>query len=124
MNLEERIVQIQEQKVLYILSLLSIAMGIDFFSGLIAARMNNAILSKRGINGIIRKIASMILLVFFLPIAIIIPGKSGLVLLSILYCGYLLMEIQSILENYHKMGIPTALFRDFVEGLRQFFNKK
>lgn len=124
MNIIEVIELMREQNILYILSVLSIAMVIDFISGVIAAKMNHEILSKRGINGIIRKIASMILLVFFLPVSLIIPGKTGIVLLSVLYLGYLLMEIQSILENYQKMGIQTEVFQEYLNQVRKIFKKK
>ena len=87
-------------------------------------KVDKEILSKKGINGIIRKIASMILLVFFLPVALIIPGKTGIMLLSVLYLGYLGMEIQSILENYQKMGIPITLFQAFLKQLQRLFSKE
>lgn len=124
MKLDELIELMREQNILYLLSVLSIAMVIDFVSGVLAAKMHQEILSKKGINGIIRKVASMILLVFFLPVALIIPGKTGIVLLSVLYIGYLLMEIQSILENYQKMGISITLFQTFLEHLYEFLKKK
>lgn len=124
MEINELIHLIKEQNILYILSVLSVAMVIDFFSGVLAAKMNHEILSKKGINGIIRKIASMILLVFFLPVALIIPGKTGIMLLSVLYLGYLGMEIQSILENYQKMGIPITLFQAFLKQLQRLFSKE
>lgn len=124
MKLDELIELMREQNILYLLSVLSIAMVIDFVSGVLAAKMHQEILSKKGINGIIRKVASMILLVFFLPVALIIPGKTGIVLLSVLYIGYLLMEIQSILENYQKMGISITLFQTFLEHLYELFKKK
>ncbi|MHC5267852.1 phage holin family protein [Enterococcus sp. LJL98] len=113
------ITALQEQKILYILSLLSIAMVIDFASGTYAAKLNQEITSKKGINGIIRKIASMILLVFFLPVAFIIPGQAGLALLSVLYLGYLLMEIQSILENYQKIGIDTKKLQRVLNKIKE-----
>lgn len=124
MKLDELIELMREQNILYLLSVLSIAMVIDFVSGVLAAKMHQEILSKKGINGIIRKVASMILLVFFLPVALIIPGKTGIVLLSVLYIGYLLMEIQSILENYQKMGISITLFQTFLEHLYELLKKK
>lgn len=116
------IVFIQEQKILSILSLLSVAMVIDFISGVYAAKLRGEITSKRGINGIIRKVASMILLVFFIPVALIIPGQTGIALLSVLYLGYLLMEIQSILENYQKIGIDTQFFQRLLAKLKEKIN--
>ncbi|HIY58118.1 MAG TPA: phage holin family protein [Candidatus Tetragenococcus pullicola] len=117
MSLQEVFLLIKEQKILFLLSLLSIAMVIDFLSGLIAAKITNTITSKIGINGILRKVASIMLLVFFIPVAMIIPNHSGLALVYILYLGYLLMEIQSILENYQKMGIDIHIFNSFLEKL-------
>ena len=114
MEISQGIQLIQEQKIIYLLSLLSVAMIIDFISGVYAAKLHKEITSKRGINGIIRKVASMILLVFFLPVSLIIPGQTGIALLSVLYLGYLFMEIQSILENYQTdkgIKIPEVLVK-------------
>ncbi|NLM66399.1 MAG: holin [Enterococcus sp.] len=124
MQLREWLELIRMQKVLYILSLLSIAMVIDFISGTYAAKLRKEITSKIGINGIIRKIASLILLVFFIPVAYIIPGQTGVALLTVLYVGYLGLEIQSILENYRKIGIDTALFQKIFDWLKEEMMKK
>ncbi|MBM7709640.1 phage holin family protein [Enterococcus lemanii] len=124
MQLREWLELIRMQKVLYILSLLSIAMVIDFISGTYAAKLRKKITSKIGINGIIRKIASLILLVFFIPVAYIIPGQTGVALLTVLYVGYLGLEIQSILENYRKIGIDTALFQKIFDWLKEEMMKK
>jgi len=110
-----------DHKAIYVLMLICIAMGIDFLSGTIAAKINPDIefLSKVGINGILRKVASMVLLMFFIPLAPLIPGGAGVGLIYVLYVGYLLMELKSILENYKKMGIGTELFEDFIEKLKK-----
>ena len=57
MEISQGIQLIQEQKIIYLLSLLSVAMIIDFISGVYAAKLHKEITSKRGINGIIRKVA-------------------------------------------------------------------
>lgn len=119
MEVSQGIQLIQEQKIIYLLSLLSVAMIIDFISGVYAAKLHKEITSKRGINGIIRKVASMILLVFFLPVSLIIPGQTGIALLSVLYLGYLFMEIQSILENYQKIGIDTHYLQKILTKLKE-----
>ncbi len=100
-----------------------IAMTIDFISGTIAAKINPEIefKSKIGINGILRKVASIVLLLFFIPLAPLVPGGAGVGLLYVLYVGYLMMEIKSIFENYQKMGVVTELFEDFIKNLK---NKK
>ena len=122
MEISQGIQLIQEQKIIYLLSLLSVAMIIDFISGVYAAKLHKEITSKRGINGIIRKVASRILLVFFLPVSLIIPGQTGIALLSVLYLGYLFMEIQSILENYQKIGIDTHYLQKILTKLKEKVN--
>ena len=122
MEISQGIQLIQEQKIIYLLSLLSVAMIIDFISGVYAAKLHKEITSKRGINGIIRKVASMILLVFFLPVSLIIPGQTGIALLSVLYLGYLFMEIQSILEKYQKIGIDTHYLQKILTKLKEKVN--
>lgn len=110
-----------DHKAIYVLTLICVAMIIDFLSGSLAAKINSEInfLSKVGINGILRKIASMVLLMFFVPLAPLIPGGAGVGLLYVLYVGYLLMELKSIFENYQKMGIGTELFEDFIKTIKK-----
>ncbi len=109
-----------DHKAIYVLTLICIAMIIDFLSGSLAAKINPNIdfLSKVGINGILRKVASMVLLMFFIPLAPLIPGGAGVGLIYVLYVGYLLMELKSILENYKKMGIGTELFEEFIKNIK------
>lgn len=60
----------------------------------------------------------MVLLMFFIPLAPLIPGGTGVGLIYVLYVGYLLMELKSILENYKKMGIGTELFENFIKSIK------
>lgn len=119
----ERFVADPDYKAVYVLMLICIAMTIDFISGTIAAKINPEIefKSKIGINGILRKVASIVLLLFFIPLVPLVPGGAGVGLLYVLYVGYLMMEIKSIFENYQKMGVVTELFEDFIKNLK---NKK
>lgn len=105
----------------YILTVICFAMIIDFFSGTLAAKISPDIefKSKIGIKGILQKIASIALLIFFIPLAPIVPGGAGVGLLYVLYVGYLLMEIKSILENYKKMGNDVTLFFDFLKHIKK-----
>ncbi|MGG5341124.1 phage holin family protein [Enterococcus sp. AZ192] len=115
----ERFLVDADHKAIYVLALICVAMVIDFLSGTLAAKINPDIefKSKVGINGILRKIASMVLLMFFIPFAPLIPGGVGVGLIYVLYLGYLMMELKSILENYKKMGIVTELFEDFLKNI-------
>lgn len=105
-----------EGKVIFILMLIAIAMIIDFITGTIAAVVNLEIefKSKAGINGILRKIASMLLLIVFLPVSVLIPNGAGLALVYTLYGGYLIFEIKSIIENIGKNGTDTTLFKNIL----------
>ena len=103
-----------EGKVIFILMLIAIAMIVDFVTGTIAALTNPNIefKSKAGVNGILRKIASMLLLIVFLPASVLIPNNVGLALVYTLYAGYLIFEMRSIVENIGKNGSDTAIFKN------------
>ncbi|MBV7390261.1 phage holin family protein [Enterococcus alishanensis] len=106
-------------KELEILSLISIAMVLDLLTGIISARITKSISSKVGINGILRKIASLMLLLFLWPVAKIIPFHAGQALLYTFYLSFLWMEVVSILENYQKMGIQIDQFKKLLEQLKK-----
>lgn len=114
----------QDTKILFVLGLIAIAMIIDFLTGTVSAKINNNIVfeSQKGINGILRKICSMIVMIFFIPVSILLPDGIGIGLVYVLYLGYLVMELKSILENLKKMGLDTSLFSKFVDEVEK--NKK
>ena len=116
-----RFLETEDTKVLFILALICVAMIIDFLTGTIAAKINPEITfaSKAGVNGILRKVASIVLLVFFIPVSILIPLNAGIAMVYTLYLGYLMMEIKSILENYKKMGNATELFDNFMNAFKK-----
>ena len=106
----------QDGKILYFLTLIALTMIVDFLTGTVAAKVNNGIefKSKEGINGILRKISSMLLMIIFIPFAVAIPGDVGVGLVVILYIGYELMELKSVIENLEKMGVEVTIFKSFV----------
>ncbi|WP_437131274.1 phage holin family protein [Peptostreptococcus russellii] len=112
-------VQTEESKILFILSIIAIAMIIDFLTGSIAAFVNPQIefKSKAGIYGILRKIASMLLLILFIPVAVLLPNNVGIALVYTLYSGYLFYEIKSIIENIGKNGTDTSLFENIIKKI-------
>lgn len=111
-------IETQDKELLYILGLIAIAMIFDFWTGFCAAKMNPAIKfeSGKGINGIIRKITSLMLMFFFIPVSVLLPNDTGVALLYTMYLGYLLFEITSVFENAEKMGISVGLFKKFVNN--------
>ena len=110
----------EDAKVLFVLTLICVAMILDFITGTVAAKINPSIefKSKVGINGILRKIVSVFLLMFFIPLSVVVPGGAGVALLYTLYFGYLMMELKSILENYKKMGGTSDLFQRFIDSFK------
>ena len=109
----------EDGKILYLLSMISLAMILDFLTGIIAAKINSNITfnSKAVINGILRKIGSILVMVFFIPISVLIPGDTGTILIYTLYIGYLVMELKSIVENLNKMGIDAEALKNIIELL-------
>lgn len=109
----------QECRVLFVLALIAIAMVVDFITGTIAAFINPDIdfKSKAGINGILRKIASMMVLIVFLPISTLLPNGTDMALIYTLYAGYLFFEVKSIIENIEKNGTDTTLFKNILEKI-------
>lgn len=115
------LLQTEDTKILFILALIAISMILDFATGTIAAKINNNIKfeSQKGINGILRKICSMIVMIFFVPLSVLVPEGIGTTLVYVLYLGYLVMEVTSVLENLKKMGIDTSLFTNFLKNIEK-----
>lgn len=115
-----------EGKVIYILSIICLLMIIDFVTGTIAAWRNTDIKfsSQEGINGILRKLVSMIVLVACIPVSALVPVEMGVAALFVLYVGYMLMEFKSILENLSKLGVVTSPLENFVHRIEEELEHK
>ena len=115
-----QLTETDDSKILFILALICGAMILDFASGTLAAWSNPDIefKSKMGINGIIRKITSIILLVFFIPVSALVPSEIGVATLYTLYLGYLGMEVRSVFENYKKLGFETGPLQAVLDLLK------
>lgn len=105
----------EDGKMMFMLTLIASTMILDFISGVIAAKIQKKFRSKEGINGILRKICSMLLLIIFIPFSVIIPNNVGISLVWVLYVGYEIMELKSVLENLAKMGCDITLFKNFLD---------
>lgn len=121
MDFLRHIIQSEDGKILYLLALIAITMIIDFVTGTIGAWVNKDIefRSKEGINGILRKIASMLTLLIFVPVSVLIPNDVGVALMYTLYIGYLAFELKSILENLNRCGIEIKLFEGIIDALKK-----
>lgn len=115
-----------EGKVIYLLTIICVLMIIDFITGSLAAWRNPSIAfrSQEGINGILRKLCSIIVLVACIPIAPLVPADAGVAALIVLYVGYLLMEFKSILENLAKMGVEIMPLSEFIDKVEKHNNKE
>lgn len=92
-------------KLIYVISLILIANVLDFSIGWVNAKLNDevAFSSSKAIYGIARKMFVFILLIFFIPFSLLVPEPIGISALYVLYMGYLLSEVTSIL-NHLKLG--------------------
>lgn len=115
-----------EGKVIYLLTIICVLMIIDFITGSLAAWRNPKIAfrSQEGINGILRKLCSIIVLVACIPIAPLVPADAGVAALIVLYVGYLIMEFKSILENLAKMGVEIMPLSEFIDRVEKHNNKE
>ena len=98
---------------------------VDFITGTIGAKLNKTINfnSKKGLEGIFKKICGITLLIIFVPVSVLIPNKDvGNFALYVMFIGYMIMEITSLLENYQKFGINTTIFSKFLEIFKNNVN--
>ena len=118
-NTLEQAVSTTEGKALYILTLICIAMILDFLLGSFAAWRDPQVkfTSQRGIDGILRKLASILVLVCCIPVSALVPAEAGIAALIVLYLGYLVMELASVVENLSKLGAPVGPLMRFIENI-------
>ena len=109
-----------------ILSIICLLMIVDFITGTAAAWLNTDIKfnSQAGINGILRKLVSIIVLVACIPVSALVPVDMGVAALFVLYVGYMLMEFKSILENLSKLGVVTSPLENFVHRIEEELDHK
>ena len=122
----EQAVSTSEGKALYILVLICIAMILDFLLGSFAAWRDPSVkfTSQRGIDGILRKLASILVLVCCIPVSALVPAEAGLAALIVLYLGYLFYELASVIENLERLGAPVGILKRFIENLHDASSSK
>lgn len=110
-------------KIIYILVLILTANMIDFLMGWINAKFNKEVefSSSKAILGIARKMMMFILCVLFIPISLLVPSV-GIVALYVMLLGYLLSELNSIL-NHLKLAKDDKSVDVFLDFLQKLFGK-
>ena len=111
--------------ILYALALIVILEIIDFATGTFAAIINPDIeyKSKIGINGLLRKVIGVSILLVLIPMSVLLPEKTGFAFLYSIYLGYLVFTFQSLIENYRKMKGYVAIFQPIVKALQKLTDK-
>ena len=112
-------------KLIYFLTLIMGANIIDFSIGWVNAKLNPKIKfsSAKAIFGIARKLLMFILLVYSIPVALLMPEPLGVSALYVLYAGYLLSEINSILHHF-KLADDDKSMDPFIDFFKSIFDKK
>ena len=124
-NFLRSVVQTEDGLVLYALTLIVSMEIIDFLTGTIAAIVNPDIeyKSKIGINGLLRKILGVLLLMILIPMSVLLPEKSGFAFLYSIYLGYIVFTFQSLIENYRKLKGNVTLFQPILKAFQRLFEK-
>ena len=124
-NFLRGVVQTEDGLVLYALTLIVSMEIIDFLTGTIAAIANPDIeyKSKIGINGLLRKILGVLLLMILIPMSVLLPEKSGFAFLYSIYLGYIVFTFQSLVENYRKLKGNVTLFQPILKAFQRLLEK-
>ncbi|ORJ32860.1 holin [Streptococcus oralis subsp. tigurinus] len=124
-NFLRSVVQTEDGLVLYALTLIVSMEIIDFLTGTIAAIANPDIeyKSKIGINGLLRKILGVLLLMILIPMSVLLPEKSGFAFLYSIYLGYIVFTFQSLVENYRKLKGNVTLFQPILKAFQRLIEK-
>lgn len=112
-----------DTKIIYFLTLILVANIIDFLLGWVNAKFNGKVQfsSGKAIYGIARKMLMFILCVFFVPVSMLVP-VVGVSALYVLFIGYLLSEINSIL-NHLKLSDDDKSGDMFADFINRIFGK-
>lgn len=121
-----KLTQTEDGLVLYALSLIVILEIVDFLSGTFGAIANPEIeyKSKIGINGLIRKVLGVLLLMVLIPMSVLLPEKTGFAFLYSIYLGYLIFTFQSLIENYRKLKGNITIFQPIIKAFEHLYSDK
>lgn len=121
----ERFLESDNTKLIYFLALIMGANIIDFTVGWVNAKFNPKVdfSSSKAIFGIARKLLLFILLVYSIPVALLMPAPLGISALYVLYGGYLVSELNSVL-NHFRLAEDDKTVDPFVAFFKTIFERK
>ena len=124
-NFLRSVVKTEDGLVLYALALIVSMEIIDFLTGTIAAIANPDIeyKSKIGINGLLRKVLGVLLLMILIPMSVLLPEKTGFAFLYSIYLGYIAFTFQSLIKNYRKLKGNITLFQPILKAFQRLLEK-
>ena len=86
-----------------------ILMGVDVITGLIQAKINRNINSKKIGDGILKKVQILLVLIVIVPLTIVLPNVVSTTVIVGIYLLETYNELVSINENLKHAGIDTNL---------------
>ena len=84
-------------------------MGVDVITGLIQAKINRNINSKKIGDGILKKVKILLVLIVIVPLTIVLPNVVSTTVIIGIYLLETYNELVSINENLKHAGIDTNL---------------
>ena len=125
-NFLRKLIETEDGLILYALALIVIMEIVDFASGTFAAIVNPDVeyKSRIGINGLIRKVLGIFMLLLLITMSVLLPEKTGFMFLYSIYIGYLVFTFQSLIENYQKVKGNILLFKPILKAFEHLTEEK
>ena len=101
-----------------------ILMDVDVITGLIQAKINRNINSKKIGDGILKKVQILLVLIVIVPLTIVLPNVVSTTVIIGIYLLETYNELVSINENLKHAGIDTNLLGPITKLLRKGDDEK
>ena len=99
-------------------------MGVDVITGLIQAKINRNINSKKIGDGILKKVQILLVLIVIVPLTIVLPNVVSTTVIIGIYLLETYNELVSINENLKHAGIDTNLLGPITKLLEKGDDEK
>ena len=111
-------------QILVLLIFILLLMGVDVITGLIQAKINRNINSKKIGDGILKKVQILLVLIVIVPLTIVLPNVVSTTVIIGIYLLETYNELVSINENLKHAGIDTNLLGPITKLLRKGDDEK